>query len=77
MNELKIELNEVDPQDFFGQQNIHIDKLQRLFSKTQNCSWGTNILAFGEQPVLKEFEKRVDMLIAHFGKFNKLNEEII
>ena len=24
-----------------------------------------------------EFQKRVDMLITHFGKFNKLNEEII
>ena len=77
MNELKIELNEVDPQDFFGQQNIHIDKLRDYFPKLKIVARGTNILAFGEQPVLKEFEKRVDMLITHFGKFNKLNEEII
>jgi phosphate starvation-inducible PhoH-like protein len=26
---------------------------------------------------LKEFQKRVDMMITHFGKFNKLNEDII
>ena len=77
MNELKIELNEVDPQDFFGQQNIHIDKLRDYFPKLKIVARGTNILAFGEQPILKEFEKRVDMLVTHFGKFNKLNDEII
>ena len=77
MNELKIELNEVDPQDFFGQQNIHIDKLRDYFPKLKIVARGTNIIAFGEQPILKEFQKRVDMMITHFGKFNKLNEDII
>ena len=77
MNELKIELNEVDPQDFFGQQNTHIDKLRDYFPTLKIVARGSNIIAFGEQPILKEFQKRVDMLITHFGKFNKLNEEII
>ena len=77
MNELKIELNEVDPQDFFGQQNIHIDKLRDYFPKLKIVARGSDIIAFGEQTILKEFQKRVDMLITHFGKFNKLNEEII
>ena len=77
MNELKIELNEVDPQDFFGQQNTHIDKLRDYFPKLKIVARGSNIIAFGEQPILKEFQKRVDMMITHFGKFNKLNEEII
>ena len=77
MNELKIELNEVDPQDFFGQQNVHIDKLRDYFPKLKIVARGSNIIAFGEQPILKEFQKRVDMMITHFGKFNKLNEEII
>jgi phosphate starvation-inducible PhoH-like protein len=77
LNELKIELNEVDPQDFFGQQNIHIDKLRDYFPKLKIVARGTNIIAFGEEPILKEFQKRVDMMITHFGKFNKLNEDII
>ena len=77
MNELKIELNEVDPQDFFGQQNIHIDKLRDYFPKLKIIARGSDIIAFGEKPILKEFQKRVDMMITHFGKFNKLNEEII
>ena len=65
MNELKIELNEVDPQDFFGQQNIHIDKLRDYFPKLKIVARGSNILAFGEQPILKEFEKRIDMSVSY------------
>ena len=77
MNEIKIELSEVDPQDFFGHQNIHIEKLGDYFPKLKIVARGTNIRAYGEQPLLKEFEKRVNMLMTHFGKFNKLNGEII
>ena len=77
MNEIKIELSEVDPQDFFGHQNIHIEKLGDYFPKLKIVARGTNIRAYGEKPLLKEFEKRVDMLMTHLGKFNKLNEEII
>ena len=77
MNEIKIELSEVDPQDFFGHQNIHIEKLGDYFPKLKIVARGTNIRAYGEQSLLKEFEKRVNMLMTHFGKFNKLNEEII
>tara|TARA_X000001036_G_scaffold433435_1_gene471047 strand:+ start:11563 stop:12516 length:954 start_codon:yes stop_codon:yes gene_type:complete len=77
LNEIKIELSEVDPQDFFGHQNIHIEKLGDYFPKLKIVARGTNIRAYGEQPLLKEFEKRVNMLMTHFGKFNKLNEEII
>lgn len=77
MNEIKIELSEVDPQDFFGHQNIHIEKLGDYFPKLKIVARGTKIRAYGEQPILKEFEKRVNMLMTHFGKFNKLNEEII
>jgi phosphate starvation-inducible PhoH-like protein len=77
LNEIKIELSEVDPQDFFGHQNVHIEKLGDFFPKLKIVARGTNIRAYGEQPLLKEFEKRVDMLMTHLGKFNKLNEEII
>ena len=52
MNEIKIELSEVDPQDFFGHQNIHIEKLGDYFPKLKIVARGTNIRAYGEQPLL-------------------------
>ena len=77
MNEIKIELSEINPQEFFGHQNINIEKLRYYFPKLKIIARGTTLKAFGEEAVLEEFEKRIDMLIIHFGKYNHLNEETI
>ena len=77
MNEIKIELSEVNPQEFFGQQNINIEKLRYYFPKLKIVARGSTLKALGEELILEEFEKRVDMLISHFGKYNQLNEETI
>ena len=34
-------------------------------------------MAFGEEVILEEFQRRVNILITHFGKYNHLNEETI
>jgi phosphate starvation-inducible PhoH-like protein len=77
LNELKIELSEVNPQEFFGQQNINIEKLRYYFPKLKIVARGSTLKAFGEESLLEEFDKRVDMLISHFGKYNHLNEEVL
>ena len=77
MNEIKIDLSEVNPQEFFGYQNTNIDKLRNYFPKIKIVARGNNLKAYGEEEILTEFSKRVDMLISHFGKFNVLNDEII
>ena len=73
MNEIEIELNEVSPQDFFGEQNKTIVQLRSYFPKLKIIARGSKIKAYGEEEVLEKFEKRVDMLVAHFGKFNALD----
>ena len=77
MNEIKIDLSEINTQDFFGDQNVNIAKLRTYFPKLKIVARGNSFKAYGEEDQLVEFEKRVAMLIAHFGKFNILNEEII
>ena len=77
MNEIKIDLSEVNPQEFFGYQNTNIDKLRNYFPKIKIVARGNNLKAYGKEEILTEFSKRVDMLISHFGKFNVLNDEII
>ena len=73
MNEIEIELSEVNPQDFFGEQNKTIAQLRTYFPKLKIIARGNKIKALGEEEILEEFEKRVDMLVAHFGKFNSLD----
>jgi phosphate starvation-inducible PhoH-like protein len=77
LNDIKIDLSEVNPQEFFGDQNTNIAKLRTYFPKIKIVARGNTLKAYGEEAVLTEFSKRVDMLIAHFGKFDVLNDEII
>lgn len=77
MNEITIELSEVNPQDFFGEQNHTITELRTYFPKLKIIARGNTIKALGEEDILTEFEKRLDMLVAHFGKFNSLDRTTI
>lgn len=77
MNEIKIDLGEINSQEFFGNQNSNITKLRTYFPKIKIIARGSTLKAYGEENILEEFSKRTGMLIAHFGKYNILNEEII
>ena len=77
MNEIKIELSEVNPREFFGQQNVHIDQIKSYFPKLKIVARGSTLKAYGEETLLGEFDKRIEMLQAHFGKYNMLDKETI
>ena len=77
LNELSIELTEINPRDFFGNQNANIDLLKKYFPKLKLVARGSNLKAFGDDQVLQEFDKRIAMLLEHFAKFNRIDENII
>jgi phosphate starvation-inducible PhoH-like protein len=77
LNEIILELTEISPREFFGQQNEHIDLLKKYFPKLKIVARGNKIKVFGDQELLEEFEKRFDLLTQHFVKYNKLDENSI
>ena len=77
MNELIIELSEISPRDFFGEQNAHIELIKRYFPKLKIVARGNKIRIYGDEELLEEFDKRFNMLIDHYGKFNRLDENAI
>ncbi|MBT2163118.1 PhoH family protein [Zobellia barbeyronii] len=77
MNELIIELTEISPREFFGQQNENIDLLKKYFPKLKIVARGSKIKVYGDEELLEEFERRFDMITDHFGKYNKLDENVI
>ncbi|MFH6603671.1 PhoH family protein [Maribacter algicola] len=77
MNEIILELTEISPREFFGQQNQNIDLLKKYFPKLKIVARGTKVKAYGDEELLEEFERRFDMLTAHFAKYNKLDENVI
>ncbi|HHH49367.1 MAG TPA: phosphate starvation-inducible protein PhoH, partial [Saprospiraceae bacterium] len=77
MNELIIELTEISPQEFFGQQNTNISQIKEYFPKLKIIARGNKIKALGDPDILQEFDKRVSLLLEHFMKYNKLDENAI
>ena len=77
LNELILELTEISPREFFGSQNENIELLKKYFPKLKIVARGNKIKVYGDEELLEEFDKRFDMLTAHFAKYNKLDENAI
>jgi phosphate starvation-inducible PhoH-like protein len=77
LNELIIELTEISPREFFGLQNANIDLLKKYFPKLKIVARGSKIKAYGDEEILEEFDTRLTMLLEHFAKYNKLDENEI
>ena len=77
MNELILELEEISPKEFFGAQNANIELLKKYFPKLKIVARGNKIKAYGDEDLLEEFDTRMMMLMGHFGKYNKLDENVI
>jgi phosphate starvation-inducible PhoH-like protein len=77
LNELKLELTEISPREFFGHRNQNIDLLKKHFPKLKIVARGSKIRVYGDEQLLDEFDRRFAMLTAHFLKYNKLDENVI
>lgn len=77
MNERIIVLTDIHPNDLFGNKNSNIELLQKYFPKLKIVARGTELKVYGEPEILDEFEKRLEMIIAYFGRYNKLDENTI
>ena len=77
MTERIIELTDINPKDFFGTQNSTIAQLKKYFPKIKIVARGNNLKIYGESEILDEFEKRLEMLIKYFNRYNKLDENSI
>ena len=77
MNDIKIELNNINPQDFFGDQNSHLNKLKSYFPKLKLVARGNLLRAYGEPKVLNKFNECVNSLIDYYGMYNSLDSNFI
>lgn len=77
MNELILELSELNPKDFFGQNNQNFDLIKKYFPKIKLVTRGNVVKAYGDKEMLDEFEKRFQMLTDYFKRYNELNENSI
>ena len=78
MNELTIQLTEVNPTIFYGgSRNKNIATLKKYFPKLKIVARGNTITAYDEEDLLEEFERQLDRLVMHYGKYNSLDEATV
>ena len=78
LNEISIQLADVNPTVFYGgSKSKNIAILKRYFPKLKIVARGDIVTAYGEEEVLEEFEKQMDRLMMHYGKYNSLDESTV
>ena len=78
LNEISIQLAEVNPTVFYGgSKSKNIAILKRYFPKLKIVARGDIVTAYGEEEVLEEFERQMDRLMMHYGKYNSLDESLV
>ena len=77
MNELILELTEVSPQVFCGEDESNIKYIKTLFPKLKIVARGSKLIVFGEEHLLKDFQEQMEKLISYTSKYNRLDERTI
>jgi len=75
LNELEIELNNIDPQEFFTNENI--SSLRSHFPKLKIIQRGELFKVLGEKKSLNDFNKKFKYLTNYYSEFNSLNPNVI
>ena len=77
MNELILELTDVSPQVFCGEDESNIKYIKTLFPKLKIVARGSKLIVFGEEHLLKDFQEQMEKLISYTSKYNRLDERSI
>jgi phosphate starvation-inducible PhoH-like protein len=72
-----IEISGINPAEFFGVNNANFRHLKSFFPQLKITARGNVISLNGEEEILDEFERKLDLLVQHFDKFNFLSENSI
>jgi phosphate starvation-inducible PhoH-like protein len=72
-----IELVGINPAEFFGVNDANLRYLKTFFPKLKIIARGNMILLNGDDEVMDEFERKFELLVVHFNKFNFLSENSI
>ncbi|MBQ1969505.1 MAG: PhoH family protein [Flavobacteriales bacterium] len=76
-NKRIIEITEVSPIEFFGENNSKLTTIASYFPKLKIVGRGSSIIAMGESEVLDTFEKSVMRLVSYLHRYNSLSPMVI
>lgn len=77
MNERIIELTDINPKEFWGINDKHLEVIKSLYPKLKIVVRDTFMKVYGDQDSLDEFEIRMQRLANHYVRFNAINTNVI
>ncbi len=77
MLENNIEIKGVNPAELFGVNNEKLKYIKSFFPTLKIVARGNIVTIAGNEEVMQEFERKFDLLLRHFHKFNSLTENNI
>lgn len=74
MKESLIQISAIDPVELFGVNEEKLNILRKRFPKLKIISRGSSVKVIGDDDNIMEFEKKINLMMAHFHKYNRLTE---
>ena len=70
-------LEDIDPIDLYGSRNSKLNLIKSYFPKLKINARGSELHILGEEEIINQFKKKLDLLIQHYHKYNRLTESNI
>lgn len=77
MSESILQLDIGSPLEIYGSGDKYLNEIKELFPTLKIIARGEFIKLIGDQKQIRDFEKRFDLLLIHFDKFGKINEDVV
>lgn len=77
MHARSIQIEKINPAEFFGPNNSNLKHLKSFFPTLKISSRGNVLSIHGDEETMDIFERKFKLLIQHFNQFNSLSENNI
>ena len=77
MSESILQLDIGSPLDIYGPGDKYLNDIKEIFPKLKIIVRGEMIKLIGEESEIRSFTKRFDLLLIHFDRFGKINEDTV
>jgi len=77
LQERQLEIRGINPVELFGVNNNNLKHIKSYFPKLKIIARGNTVVITGDDEVMDEFERKFDLLVKHFHKYNALSENNI
>lgn len=72
-----IEIEGINPVELFGVNNVYLKLIKSFYPKLKIVARGNALSVVGDEEVMALFDKKFEMILSYFNRFNTINENII